>query len=231
VRAVASLLCGLSLHSLLIAATPAATEARARSEILAAYKKLGQQTHYLVRTQGISGATEVNSEIKVSLVADQPGAGRFHIQNRGAAAGEIIITPEGNFSRNASSTTDAPTQWMRVPMDLSAVISAFGPRAHDAALKLMQRPLALGAGRCPSGRAVRYQFEYPEPDARSVNTLTVDRATGLPCEIRVQRLPTRTNSPLFRLPRQTNAAELADKLDTTSSYDYLSAFDILAPLP
>ena len=171
-----------------------------------AFARLAQEKSYRVESKGSSSGVKIDSRIDVQF------PDRFHILNRGPNPSELILTPEGSFTK-----TDANSPWRAVPMSYRSVADSMGAKANENLLKSMRNVVFKGVAKCfhPTGKAQQYQFQTDSDSGTGVQasmrtTITIADQSGLPCRIRAQQSDT--------------------SIDTTASYDYTSKFSIRAPL-
>ena len=153
-RSIAFLVIGLALPSIALA--------DAREELIAAFGKAFDHEAYRIEIESPSQGG-VDAQVDVQM------PDRFHMRS---AEGEFIIHPQGTWTKHGG-------QWMKMPMDMSAMVAAYAQPSREEAEADLAEVERIGEEEvrgCPSTL-----YRYRNDDGSAI--AAVCRDTGYPVRI------------------------------------------------
>lgn len=171
--------------------------ADAKGEVHAAFEKAMAQKSYVATTR-----TQVRGRTVESRIAVQT-PDRFHMKTDES---EVIVIPGGSWMKQGG-------QWMRLPMDMSAMVRSSTLTALREASNLVKDVRQTGSGVVGGCEATNYSYRTEGKvmgfDAAATVELSVCDDTGLPVQV--------------------VSEDAKGKQRTTVTYDFRSEVDIRPP--
>jgi hypothetical protein len=171
--------------------------ADAREDVHAAFEKAMAKSSYVANSVTDAGGRTVESRIEVQLPSS------FHMKNADA---EIIVVPGGSWMNQGG-------QWMKLPMDMSAMLKNATLAAMTEGAKLVKDVSETGTETVEGCEATNYAYK------------TEGRIMGVNVAAKVQLSVCNDSG----LPVRVISEDLKGQGRTTVVYDYDAAVDIRAP--
>ena len=185
----------LAMALALVVAGP--VHADGRAEVMAAFDKAMTQKSYRAQS-----TTEVSGQPQTSTIEVQP-PDRFHMRS---PESEVIVLPAGSWMNQGG-------QWMKLPMDMSAMVKGMTLAAMKDSANIVQDVKPLGSASINGCESQTYSYH------------SSGKVMGMNVEAEVEVAICGDTG----LPVRITSIDAKHKSRTVVDYDYSAAIDIQPP--